>query len=152
MAKARKSRTRKSSRPKHAQASEADYDVGYAKPPAAHQFKPGQSGNRRGRPPGRINIATALRDAVQQKRPVTIGGKAREMSTLDVILRKQIEKAVTGDTKAFNAVMELPEGYAPDFLATATQKSVSQEDKELLADYAARQPQTAKPSKAEELQ
>ena len=152
MAKARKSRSRKSSGPGQPQAGEADYEVGYAKPPASHQFKPGQSGNRRGRPPGRTNIATALRDAVQQKRPVTIGGKACEMSTLDVILRKQIEKAVVGDTKAFNAVMELLEGYAPDLLATATRKSVSQEDKELLADYAARQPHTAKPSKAEELQ
>ena len=152
MAKVRKSRTSKSTGPERSQADEADYSVGYGKPPAVHQFKPGQSGNRRGRPLGRINIATALREAVQQTRPVTIGGKAREMSTLDVILRKQIEKAVTGDTKAFNAVMELLEGYAPDLLATATQKSVSQEDKDLLADYAARQPHTAKPSKAEELQ
>lgn len=152
MAKARKSRTRKSSRQEHAQAGEADYDVGYGKPPAKHQFKPGQSGNRSGRPPGRTNIATALRDAVQQKRPVTIGGKAREMSTLDVMMRKQIEKAVAGDTKAFNAVVELLEDYAPDLLVTATQKSVSQEDKDLLADYTARQPRAVKPGKAGELQ
>lgn len=151
MAKTRKSRTRKSSRQEHAQAGEADYDVGYGKPPAAHQFKPGQSGNRRGRPPGRINIASALRDAVQQKRPVTIGGKAREMSTLDVMMRKQIEKAVAGDTKAFNAVVELLEDYAPDFLVTTTQKSVSQEDKDLLADFAARHLPGAKSGGAKEL-
>jgi hypothetical protein len=152
MAKARKSRSRKSPAPEQSQAGEADYSVGYGKPPAKQQFKPGQSGNSRGRPPGRINIATALREAVQQKRPVTIGGKAHEMSTLDVMIRKQIEKAVTGDTKSFNAVVELLEEYAPDLLATATQKSVSQEDKDLLADYAERQPRAAKPAKAEELQ
>lgn len=120
------------------QGGDADYDVGYGKPPAQHRFKPGQSGNRRGRPLGRINIATALRDAVQQKRPVTVGGKPREMSTLDVMLRKQIEKAVAGDTKAFHAVVELLEAYAPDLLAAVTQKSVSQEDADLLADYAER--------------
>ena len=139
MAKARKSRTRKSSGPKESQAGEADYTVGFGKPPVAHQFKPGQSGNRRGRPPGRINIATALRDAVQQMRPVTIGGKPREMSTLDVMTRKQIEKAAAGDTKAFHVIVELLETYAPDLLAAVTQKSVSQEDLELLADYTARQ-------------
>lgn len=30
---------------------ETDYEVGYGKPPAATQFKPGRSGNPRGRPP-----------------------------------------------------------------------------------------------------
>ena len=138
MAKARKSRTRKSSGPKESQAGEADYTVGFGKPPAAHQFKPGQSGNRRGRPRGRINIATALRDAVQQMRPVTIGGKPREMSTLDVMTRKQIEKAAAGDSKAFHVVFDLLKEFAPDLLAAVTQKSVSQEDLDLLADYTAR--------------
>ena len=152
MAKSRKGRARKSSPRIQSASGQDDYEVGYRKPPAKHQFKPGQSGNRSGRPPGRTNIATALRDAVQQKRPVTIGGKTREMTTLDVMMRKQIEKAVAGDTKAFNAVVELLEDYAPDLLVTATQKSVSQEDKDLLADYAARQPHGAKSGKAEELQ
>lgn len=142
MAKRRKGPRRKSSGLKQSDVGEPDYDVGYAKPPAEHRFKPGQSGNRRGRPPGRINIATALREAVQQRRSVMIGGKSREMSTLDIVLRKQIEKAVAGDTKAFHAVIELLEGYAPDLLVTMTQKSVSQEDLDLLSDYTARQSAT----------
>lgn len=141
MTKARKDRRKSSgSTPPHD--NDTDYEVGYAKPPVEHRFKPGQSGNRRGRPTGRVNIATALREAVQQKRPVTVGGKPREMSTLDVILRKQIEKAVAGDTKAFHAVIELLEGYAPDLLVTVTQRSVSQEDLNLLSDYTARQAAT----------
>jgi hypothetical protein len=53
--------------------------------------------------------------------------------------RKQIEKAAAGDTKAFHVIVELLETYAPDLLAAVTQKSVSQEDLELLADYTARQ-------------
>ncbi len=34
---------------------ERDYEVGYGKPPAEHRFKPGQSGNPRGRPKGAKN-------------------------------------------------------------------------------------------------
>src|SRR5690606_35482513 len=33
----------------------ARYDVGYAKPPAEHRFRKGQSGNPGGRPKGAVN-------------------------------------------------------------------------------------------------
>ena len=35
------------------------YRVGYAKPPREMRFRPGQSGNARGRPKGAKNFATA---------------------------------------------------------------------------------------------
>ena len=37
-----------------------DYDVGRCKPPAHSRFKPGQSGNTKGRPPKRRNLKTDL--------------------------------------------------------------------------------------------
>ena len=40
----------------------ADYDVGYAKPPASIQFKPGTSGNPRGPPKGTRNKLPALNE------------------------------------------------------------------------------------------
>jgi hypothetical protein len=39
-----------------------DSDVGYGRPPRAHQFKPGQSGNPTGRPRGAKSEATMLRE------------------------------------------------------------------------------------------
>jgi hypothetical protein len=37
-----------------------DYEVGYAKPPARTRFKPGQSGNPKGRPRGSKNARPSL--------------------------------------------------------------------------------------------
>jgi hypothetical protein len=40
----------------------AEYEVGYSKPPAASQFKPGQSGNPQGRPKGARNKKPAFNE------------------------------------------------------------------------------------------
>lgn len=37
-----------------------EYEVGYGKPPKKHQFKPGYSGNKKGRPKGSLNVFTEI--------------------------------------------------------------------------------------------
>jgi hypothetical protein len=41
---------------KSKKAPKGDYAVGYARPPKANQFQPGQSGNLTGRPRGRPSL------------------------------------------------------------------------------------------------
>lgn len=48
--------------PAHALVPLPHYDVGYGKPPVTSRFKPGQSGNPRGRPKGARNRLPALND------------------------------------------------------------------------------------------
>jgi hypothetical protein len=43
------------------------HHVGYRKPPKHAQFKKGESGNRKGRPKGSLNLATVLDRTLREK-------------------------------------------------------------------------------------
>jgi hypothetical protein len=78
------------------------YDVGYCKPPVAHQFKPGQSGNpsgSRGRG-GKPMLAASIKKALLKKQLVTIDGKQRRMSRIDIIAEELSITAMRGDKEA----------------------------------------------------
>ncbi|MER8583559.1 DUF5681 domain-containing protein [Mesorhizobium sp. M1423] len=88
------------------------YDVGYGKPPPSHQFKPGRSGNLRGRPKGSKNVVTDLRDVFFS--PVTLtlpNGKSQRMPVWKAGLWKQAAKAAQGDQRSFQAMMQLLDKY-----------------------------------------
>jgi Family of unknown function (DUF5681) len=74
--------------------------VGYGRPPQGHQFKPGQSGNPRGRPKGAKNEATILRDLLNRKIDIREGGRARKITILEAILLRFTEDALKGNTKS----------------------------------------------------
>jgi hypothetical protein len=98
-------RTRKpsppSSRKRSDQTRNSDqYDVGYGKPPRDHQFKPGQSGNRQGRPKGTKNEATILHGLLQRKIDMREGGRLRKITILEAVLRRFIEDSLKGNTKS----------------------------------------------------
>jgi hypothetical protein len=57
-----------------------DSKSGYARPPKAHQFKPGESGNPRGRPKGARNLRTDLSEIMKKKVSVRESGKQRRIT------------------------------------------------------------------------
>lgn len=85
---------------------------GYGRPPKQHQFKPGQSGNPKGRPKGSRNLVKILDDELDQKVPVTEGGKRRRVSKRQLAVRQQVNKAAQGDGKAFEAIMRMQQRAA----------------------------------------
>lgn len=74
--------------------------VGYGRPPRAHQFKPGQSGNPKGRPKGRKNEATMLDELLFQRIPVRQGGRDLRMTVIEAIFRRLAEDSLKGNIKA----------------------------------------------------
>lgn len=74
--------------------------VGYGRPPRAHQFKPGRSGNPNGRPKGKKNEATMLDELLFQKIPVRQGGRDLRMTVIEAIFRRLAEDSLKGNVKA----------------------------------------------------
>jgi hypothetical protein len=84
--------------------------IRYGEPPKATQFKPGQSGNPRGRPKGSRTISAILREVIGQKIAVTEGGKTRRLQALEV-MRRLVNEAMRSDPKAIKLLLSLVERY-----------------------------------------
>ena len=77
-----------------------DYEVGYGKPPKEHQFKRGNSANKKGRPPGAMSLKADLAAELSGRVPITENGKRRKATRQQVLLKSQVQKAMKGETRA----------------------------------------------------
>jgi Fic family protein len=71
--------------------------IGYGNPPKHSQFKKGESGNKKGRPPGSKNLSTLIMDAAGDPVTATIEGKQRKISKLQASVMQLATKAAAGD-------------------------------------------------------
>lgn len=85
-------------------------DVGYGRPPKKHQFKPGVSGNPKGRPKGARNLHNILDEELGKKVSMVENGKRLQVSKVRLAVRQQVNKAAQGDPKAFHAIAKLHQG------------------------------------------
>ncbi len=93
-----------------------DYEVGYGKPPAATRFKPGRSGNPRGRPRGAKNKKPALneerlKDIILEEAYRTIklreGEKSVTVPIAQAVVRSLAVNAARGQHRAQRLFAEL---------------------------------------------
>lgn len=85
----------------------SDYKVGYRHPPVAHQFKKGQSGNPKGRRKGSVSAVSLLAKALSELVVVQDKGKRRSLSKLEVAVKQLVNKAVSGDLRAWKCLLEM---------------------------------------------
>lgn len=114
----------------------ADYELGYMKPPKSGQFKPGQSGNPKGRPSGSKNTYKLLDDIVNEKVQITKNGRPVRISKKQAMLLQVVNKAVQGDLKALQTL--LPMMTAADDRNEQLAKvadAIRQDDEEILTQY-----------------
>jgi hypothetical protein len=109
-----------------------DEDVGYGKPPRRHQFKPGQSGNPKGRKKGVKNEITILQELLQHKVVLNERGKTRKIILLEAILRKIAEDCLRGNIKSVGFLLNR---YYAAAAGDAAQADLSEDDKEVLDAY-----------------
>lgn len=85
--------------------------VGYGKPPEATRFRPGQSGNPRGRPKNARGVGRVLAAALAQEVTVTEGGRSMRISKREALILSLITKAIRGDMRAAAQTLKLMEAY-----------------------------------------
>jgi Family of unknown function (DUF5681) len=83
--------------------------VGYKRPPVNRQFKPGQSGNPKGRPKGRKNLKTIFVDVLSRKVKVRDKNGTRTVSKLEAMIEVVANKAIAGDAHAFARIIQTAE-------------------------------------------
>ncbi len=84
-----------------------DDAAGYGKPPKASQYKPGQSGNPKGRPKGARNLLKLISKHAARKVTVIEGGVEKKMPRIDVVISALFNKASKGDVSAARLLTNL---------------------------------------------
>lgn len=93
---------------KHKREPERDYQVGYCRPPAAHRFKPGQSGNPAGRKKqAPKSLAVMLTELLTETIIVQANGKPTRMMRWQVMLKVAKAQAAKKDRLALAALHRL---------------------------------------------
>ncbi len=77
-----------------------DERVGYGRPPLASRFRPGQSGNPRGRPKGARNLNAVLASALGERVAVTENGRRRRITKLEAAIKQIVNRAAAGEARA----------------------------------------------------
>jgi hypothetical protein len=110
------------------------YEVGYGKPPTHTQYRPGQSGHP-GRRKGVRNLKTDVKRTLAMPVKVKEGGRTRTRSTQEATLMVLREKALKGNTRALERIVELAFRFNNDEAGQAEQLPAA--DQAILAAYVA---------------
>src|SRR5260370_30878455 len=115
---------------KSASAHPGHSPVGYGRPPLASRFKPGTSGNAKGRPKGRKNLRTLINEAMTANILIQEGQNSRRVSRIEGLLMRQLQSALKGSDRAALAVikMALPFGFLEDCESNAAETPPSPEE------------------------
>lgn len=88
---------------------DAEYEVGYGKPPVATRFRKGHSGNPKSRPKRARGVRALLETALAQQITITEGGRKSRISKSASLVLSLIRRATKADMRAGAQVIRLKE-------------------------------------------
>ena len=99
--------------PKRPSKPATDDAVGYGSPPKAYQFKPGQSGNPKGRPKGAKNLKAMIADVLTEPVSLTKKGVRKSVPAIVGIAHRFNVRALNGDIRAAKFLFDLFDSVSP---------------------------------------
>jgi Family of unknown function (DUF5681) len=116
----------------------SDYQVGYGRPPLYTRFKPGKSGNPKGRPKGCLNVRTIVEKVLNRQVTIREGDGKRRVSTFEAMMLGAANEALQGKYKGCRAdVIRLMQaaGVIQETPEQTGHEGVTSNDQEILADF-----------------
>lgn len=108
--------------------------VGYRRPPVHTRFKPGKSGNPKGRPKGQRNLTSEVEKAMAMPVPVTVNGRRKNVRTLTALVWRLREKALGGDHKSLLLLINLIQSSQGEEKGQESLSALLAEDAAILRD------------------
>lgn len=115
-----------------------DEKVGYRRPPKHSRFKPGQSGNPRGRQKRGTTIVEAVSDELRATITVRENGRQFRITKAETVAKSLVMKAAKGDTKAFALIMQLVPAQFRQGAGSEKETEITDAEKAVLERYLAR--------------
>jgi hypothetical protein len=100
----------------------------------ATRFKPGTTGNPRGRRKGARNFRTAIQNELKRRVAVTEDGKRKKITKREAVAKQLVNKAAAGDPKAIPVLLSETRPYETDAAADASRAAemMSPEDQAVM--------------------
>ncbi len=117
---------------------DTNFSVGYGKPPKAHRFKAGQSGNPRGRPKSLPELSDLVGKELKRKRVIVEDGERVSLPMAEILVKRLIDLAVKGRLPALMHTFALADQHAEKQRNASTQSQYTPITSDMSATEAAR--------------
>src|ERR1700730_18152403 len=84
-----------------------DYRIGHCRPPLSSRFRPGASGNPRGRPKGSKSLAAVVAATLGERIAVTENGHRKRITKLEAAVKQLVNRAASGEARAMQLLLAL---------------------------------------------
>lgn len=119
-----------------------DYEVGYGKPPKSRQFKPGVSGNSKGRPKLIKDFNSDILEEMQEIITITEGPSTKKMTKQRALIKRITANALNGNIASIKLLTSMLKALPND--NAMDDDVLTDEDAKILEDYINRRIQNEK--------
>lgn len=112
---------------------DSKYKVGYGCPPKEHQFKPGQSGNPKGRPKKNNNFAEDVLEEMSEMITVQENGKLTKITKKRALAKRLIADSLSGKVSAIKILTPILAGETK--ITKDFEEELTPQDAQILEDY-----------------